>query len=106
MIEDTKKAAYPDQKNAANKNNIQVNNTIVCQGQTVTADYLIKQANQLADTNDQLRVILELLNLQACSKDSEMAIYFTKVTVPKINDALQVLIAKYQEVADNLCPDD
>ena len=53
-----KKAAYPDQKNAANKNNIQVNNTIVCQGQTVTADYLIKQANQLADTNDQLRVIL------------------------------------------------
>lgn len=101
-----KKAAYPDQKNAANKNNLPVNNIIVCQGQTVTADYLLKQANRLTDINDQLQIILELLDLQACTKDSEMAIYFTKSTVPKINDALQGLIANSQEVADNICPDD
>ena len=106
MIEDTKKAPSFGKKYGEFKNNIQVNNTIVCQGQTVTADYLMKQASQLAHTNDQLQIILELLSLQACSKDSEMAIYFTKATIPKINDALQDLIASFQEVADNICPDD
>ena len=66
----------------------------------------MKQANKLTNTNNQLQIILELLDLQACNKDSKMAIYFTKVTVPKIVDALQDLIANSQEVADNLCPDD
>ena len=106
MIEDTKKAPSFGKKYGEFKNNIQVNNTIVCQGQTVTADYLIKQASKLTDTNDQLRVILELFSLQECNKDNEMAIYFTKATIPKVNDALQDLIASFQEVADGLCPDD
>ena len=106
MIEDTKKAPSLAKEYGANEKDLPVNNTIVCQGEVVNKDYLQEQASKLTDTNDQLRVILELLNLQACTKDSEMAIYFTKLTVPKINDALQVLIAKYQEVADNICPDD
>lgn len=66
----------------------------------------MKQANKLTNTNNQLQIILELLDLQACNKDSEMTIYFTKATVPKIVDALQGLIANSQEVADNICPDD
>ena len=106
MIEDTKKATVPTKDTAANENNLPVNNSIVCQGTTVDADYLIKQANKLTNTNNQLQIILELLSLQDCSKDNEMAIYFTKATIPKVNDALQDLIASFQEVADGLCPDD
>ena len=103
---DTKKAPSLDKEYGALKNNLPVNNTIVCQGTIVDADYLMKQASKLTDINDQLRVILELLDLQACSRNDTMAVYFTKSTVPKINDALQALIASFQEVADSLCPDD
>lgn len=105
MNKDTKKAPSLGKEYGALKNSFPVNNTIVCQGTTVDADYLMKRASKLTDINDQLRVILELLSLQACSKDDAMAIYFTKSTVPKIADALQGLVESFQEVADNICPD-
>lgn len=105
MIKDTKKAAFPDQKNAANQSNLPVNNSIVCQGTIVDADYLMQQASMLTDTNNQLEIILELLSLQACSKDNAMAIYFTKSTIPKLTEALQGLVERFQEVADDICPD-
>ena len=106
MIEDTKKAPSLAKEYGANEKDLPVNNTIVCQGEVVNKDYLQEQASKLTDTNDQLRVILELFSLQECNKDNEMAIYFTKATIPKVNDALQDLIASFQEVAEGLCPDD
>ena len=106
MSKDTKKSPSLGKKYGEFKKSLPVNNTIVCQGKTVDADYLMKQANKLTNTNNQLQIILELLDLQACNKDSGMDIYFTKATIPKINDALQDLIASFQEVADNICPDD
>lgn len=106
MNKDTKKAVTSPKVNTAYQKDIQVNNSIVCQGEVVNKDYLQEQASRLTNTNNQLRVILELLDLQACNRDDTMAIYFTKSTVPKINDALQDLIASFQEVADGLCPDD
>lgn len=105
MIKDTKKAPSLGKEYGALKNNIQLNNSIVCQGTTVDADYLMRQANKLTDTNNQLQVILELLSLQACIQDDTMAIYFTKSTVPKLTEALQGLVESFQEVADNICPD-
>lgn len=105
MIKDTKKAPSLAKDNGALKNNLPVNNSIVCQGTTVDADYLAQQASKLTDTNNQLEIILELLSFQTCSKDDAMAIYFTKSTVPKLTEALQGLVESFQEVADNICPD-
>ena len=105
MNKDTKKAPSLGKEYGALKNNLPVNNTIVCQGTTVDADYLMKQASKLTDTNNQLEIILELLSLQACSKDDAMAIYFTRSTVPKLTEALQGLVESFQEVADDICPD-
>ncbi|WP_405076313.1 hypothetical protein ACI3EJ_01885 [Ligilactobacillus acidipiscis] len=105
MNKDTKKAPSLDKEYGALKNNLPVNNTIVCQGTIVDADYLMQQASMLTDTNNQLEIILELLSLQACSKDNAMAIYFTKSTIPKLTEALQGLVERFQEVADDICPD-
>lgn len=105
MNKDIKKAPSLGKDNGAFKNSFPVNNTIVCQGTIVDADYLMQQASMLTDTNNQLEIILELLSLQACSKDNAMAIYFTKSTIPKLTEALQGLVERFQEVADDICPD-
>lgn len=64
MPKDTKNLRPSAKKYGEFKNSLPVNNTIVCQGNTVTADYLFQQASKLTGTNDQLQVILELLSLQ------------------------------------------
>ena len=106
---DTKKAAYPDQKNAANKNNLPVNNIIVCQGTTVDAEYLRDKAMTLTKNVEYLQLIADLLGnaLTNVHKGEEMDVsYFSNDTLPHIDDALRDITEEIQQTSNGLCPDD
>lgn len=106
MLNGTKKATVTVQsKTAAQKNNIQVQHNIICNGQPVTKEFLAEVANKLTKANDQLAVIGELISFQLCSKDAEMGQYFLKASLPKVLDALNDLEEEYQQAADKIVPD-
>ena len=109
MIEDTKKATVPTKDTAANENNIQVNNSIVCQGMTVDADYLQDKAVTLTNNVGYLQLISDLLGnaLMNVHRNEEMDVsYFLNDTLPHIDDALRDIAGEIQRTANGLCPDD
>lgn len=78
MIEDTKKATVPTKDTAANENNIQVNNSIVCQGTTVDAECLRDKAMTLTKNVEYLQLIADLLGnaLTNVHKGEEMDVSY------------------------------
>lgn len=110
MIEDTKKAVTSPKVNTADKNNLPVNNSIVCQGQTVTADYLQDKAMTLAKNVGYLQLISDLLgnaltNVHRGEEEVD-ASYFLNDTLPHIDDALRDIAEEIQSTSNNICPDD
>lgn len=95
--------------NTAYQKDIQVNNSIVCQGMTVDADYLQDKAVTLTNNVEYLQLISDLLGnalINVRRKEEKDISYFLNDTLPHIDDALRDITEEIQQTSNDICPDD